>query len=444
MCRTAFLFLASLCLTWPARAQDTTADDEKLLAGAGVKTDGPALLAFFKKRVPDADAARKAETLVEQLGSPTFKVRQKASEGLIALGPPARPALLAVLKGKELEVRRRAEECLAAIDRTASPELEGAAVRLLRARQPAGACAALLAYLPSAVDATVREEVLAVLLALGVPGGKADPALVAALADKDAGRRAAAALVLGAGGTEAQRAKVRALLDDKAPLVRLRAAQGLLAARDKKALPALLPLVSEAPPEVAELAHDVLSGLAGEKAPDISLGGDAAARKKCRAAWETWWKEHGKGLDLAKADVGLPGVGGNQRARAVTMQFINALLKGDMDAVYKTVDFPLSFAGVFVFKTRQEFEMMLGPAFKNMPQRPKVDFTPPRVIDLNAFLRTPAGAKMKDFLAQHKGAQLRAVSLTGTQMGRTETAIFLVRLRGGQARVIGLADTKGK
>ena len=48
-------------------------------------------------------------------------------------------------------------------------------------------------------------------LALGTLGGKADAAFLPALADKDPARRAAAALVVGRGGTPEQKASVRSL-----------------------------------------------------------------------------------------------------------------------------------------------------------------------------------------------------------------------------------------
>ena len=35
------------------------------------------------------------------------------------------------------------------------------------------------------------------------------------------------------------------------------------------------------------------------KAPQVPLGNDPAAQLKCRDAWRSWWREHGKRMDMA-------------------------------------------------------------------------------------------------------------------------------------------------
>lgn len=445
MRRTAILLLF-LLLPWPGRAapEGPDADDQKLLAGLKVPTDGPGLLTHFRKRVPTADVRKKADDLVEKLSSGNFRQRERASADLVALGTPARLALARALKHSDAEVRRRAQECLNAIERTAGPEADAAAVRLLKARRPDGACAVLLDYLPAVRDAGVEEEVLAALAVLGVRGGKVDAALVRALTDKDAMRRAVAALVLGHSGTKAQRDKVHAVLRaDAAPKVRLRAAQGLLAARDKSALPALLPLLTDAPPEVAQEVCDLLGAVAGDKAPTTALGEDAAGRKKCRADWDAWWKVNGAKLDLTRANVELPWLNPGQQARAVTMQFARALTRGDTKALLKTIDVPFSLVGAITLNTREDVERLLGQAIAQ-PQRPKVTFYPPRPGDLKEYLKSAdvANQPAKDFLAKHPQAQLRLVYLSGKTKGtdRVETAAVLVRLHGGRAKVVGIGQ----
>ena len=96
---------------------------------------------------------------------------------------------------------------------------------------------------------------------------------------------------------------MRRLLADAQPLVRLRTAQGLLAARNREAIPILLALLDTAPVELAWQAEELLHCVAGETAPEsvLALGG-AAARKKCRDDWETWWRQQGARVDLTKLD----------------------------------------------------------------------------------------------------------------------------------------------
>src|SRR5262249_44458139 len=114
-------------------------------------------------------------------------------------------------------------------------------------------------------------EVMTALALLSLRQVKVDPALPEALADPLPARRAAAAYVLGHVGTEEHMAGVRKLLTDASPAVRLRAAQGLLAARDKSAVPALIRLVGELPLASLWRIEEVLNRLAGEQAPADAL-----------------------------------------------------------------------------------------------------------------------------------------------------------------------------
>lgn len=444
--RRATALLMPLLLSLSARSAPPgpEADDQKLLEGVKAPTDGPGLLRYFRQRVPTEDVSKKAKALVEKLSSGNFRQRERASAGLIALGPAARPALARALKKADAEVRRRAQECLDAFERTSAPEVEAAAVRLLKVRRPEGACAVLLGYLPAVRDAGVEDEVMAALVTLGVRGGKVDEGVARAVTERDPARRAAAALVLGHSGTKAQRDRIHALLrSDAVPKVRLRAAQGLLAGRDKRAVPALLPLLTDAPATVAEEAHDLLGWVAGDKAPPFGLGEDAAARKKCREQWESWWKANGDKLDLAKVKDELPWLNPGQQARAITLQFANALVKGDLKAFGRTIDVPFHFMGFTTMKTRAEVDKLLGAAVAQ-PQRPKIIFSPPRLGDLNDYLKGEGNRFSKDLLANYPRGQLRLVYLTGKTegTGREDTAAIIVRLRGGRAKVVGIGEAR--
>src|SRR5205823_5075354 len=132
---------------------------------------------------PAPGAEARVPALVARLGERSFGAREKTSKELVALGDAARPALKQALHAADAEVRRRARECLDAINRGNDPELAGAAARLLAARRPAGACEALLKFLPAA-DEAVEDEVLRALLVVGVQGGKVDPLLERAVRER--------------------------------------------------------------------------------------------------------------------------------------------------------------------------------------------------------------------------------------------------------------------
>src|SRR5262249_30076414 len=148
-----------------------------------------------------------------------------------ALGVRARPFLLKGTKDPDLEIVKRSYRCLKEIAKAVpqSVRLSCAAARVVAKRKPAGAAAALLAFLPGAEPAAVAEEVGPALVPLAQRGGKPDPAWVAGLADKLAVRRAAAAVALCRAGVKAQLPAVRKLLRDPDASVRLAVAVALAA-----------------------------------------------------------------------------------------------------------------------------------------------------------------------------------------------------------------------
>jgi hypothetical protein len=237
------------------------------------------------------------------LGDDDFKVRERASKALVAVGPRARPLLREALKDPDPEVKRRAEECLRGIDEGATAAVIASAVRVLADRKPDGAAEALLGYLPFAEDETVAETVRSGLAALAVRDGKPEPALLAALSDKSPIKRSAAGVALAKARAPGQMEAVRKLLEDADPRVRLRVALALTSVREKSAVPVLIGLLDRLPPEETGLIEGLLERLAGGDGPSVVLAGsDAAARRKYREAWEGWWKEHGGKVEAARLE----------------------------------------------------------------------------------------------------------------------------------------------
>jgi HEAT repeats/PQQ-like domain len=302
--RTAAMIAALLLLSLSAvvsGAQDETiAADEKTLQNASLGTDNPALLEFFRKRSLSADDQRHLAKLIRQLGSDNFTDRETASREVRLRGSAASVLLRSALADPDAEVARRARECLDDLENANLTLLPTAAARLLAARRPPEAVAVLLAYVPCIDDESVEEEVLACLLRLCPDGGKLDSSVLTALRDPHAPLRAAAAHLVGRKGTPEQRAEVRKLFADRNQKVRFRAAESLLAVRDRTAVPALIAMLPDAPTDLAWQVEEMLGQLAGEKAPTLSVGDSAPeARKKCHDAWLAWWKVQGEQLDLA-------------------------------------------------------------------------------------------------------------------------------------------------
>jgi hypothetical protein len=241
-------------------------------------------------------------TLVRQLGDDQFKVRETASHQLVSIGPRARPYLQAAVKDEDPEIARRARECLRRIGEGATSSVVAAAVRVLAKEKPPEAVAVLLAYLPAAEDAVVSEAVRHALSTLAVRGGKAEPALLAALTDKSAVKRAASAVALCRARLPEVLPEVRKLLNDSDPHVRLHVGLALAGLREKDAVPVLLRLLDKLPLQDIDPIMTLLERLAGDTMPPVVYGPDADSHRKYREAWVAWWKDHQAGIDPARLE----------------------------------------------------------------------------------------------------------------------------------------------
>jgi HEAT repeat protein len=272
-------------------AEPDRPSDEQLLRSAGLGTDGPALLDLFRKRTQATADREQIRSLVAQLSDESPAKREKAGAELIALGMAAVPYLREASRNvDDRELLARTRRCLDFIDGPTSVPLVLSATRLLAQRRPEGAVEALLQFLPMAESDGVLDQLRQTLPELGLGDGKPEPALLAALDDKLSVRRAVAAEALAQLGRQRPEARLRQLLKDPVPSVRLRVALALAPGQDKDAVVELIQLLGELPTPQAKLAEDYLLELAQEQAPQVPLGNDEATRKKARDAWAAWWK----------------------------------------------------------------------------------------------------------------------------------------------------------
>ncbi|HYV37946.1 MAG TPA: HEAT repeat domain-containing protein, partial [Gemmataceae bacterium] len=287
-----------------------TADDEvsrKIRRDAWAawwsNTDGPSLLAAFRKRTLTPEDLANVMSLIDKLGDKSFAVRERASADLAAMGAKIRPLLEQAKQSPDLERSQRAAACLKQIALSDDKnKLPAAAARLLALRKPDGAVAVLLAYLPFNEDEYLKVEIGKAIKSLIISAGKADPVLVKTLSDPLAIRRAAAAEALANTGFVEHFPEVRKLLKDKDMAVRLRVAIALTYAQDKEAVPALIDLAAELPKGQGWEAEEVLFRLAGPKAPQPPTADDKASRNKYRQEWLAWWKDNAATLDLAQLE----------------------------------------------------------------------------------------------------------------------------------------------
>jgi HEAT repeat protein len=258
------------------------------------------LVEYFRKRtLPDADRS-KFQALIHRLGNDSYRVRERAVAELVGYRNAAVSFLNQALKDTDVQIVRNAERCLAKINAAPLAGTSATYARVIGLRKPAGAVKVLLGYLPFADDDTVADEVRNALSAMALEEGRPHHLLIAALHDPLSARRAAAAEALLRSGVPGSEAGVADLLADRDTTVRLRVATALAEARDKKAVPVLIDLLTQLPTEEAWKAEETLGRLADDKAPALALGDDVASRKKCRDAWVAWWKQRGGALDLAQ------------------------------------------------------------------------------------------------------------------------------------------------
>jgi HEAT repeat protein len=285
---------------------DHVAQAKVAFTKAMLPADRDALFKFLSDRTLSEADQKDIQTWIGQLGARTFAAREQATRRLIERGPLAVPLLRMATEDGVLEKARRAQLCIDKIGTPPAPTLPIAAARLLadlpeaRAGKTSAPVQALLTYFPFADDETIEEELLTTLSLLNVRGPGVDGALVKALGDPLPLRRAAAGYVLGRVGTEAERQAARKLLEDPVPKVRLRVALGLLAGRDRQAVPALIELLRVAPDSWRWKAEEQLVRLAGAHAPP-QLASEALGPDRAKAidAWKAWWRDRGDGVDVA-------------------------------------------------------------------------------------------------------------------------------------------------
>ena len=302
--------LAFLVFLAPGRGQemagekepDTTAEDQKTLQAVGVGVDGASILDYYRKRTFTEADPTKVKDLINDLGSKNFLAREKAYGELQKLGPAALVALKQAESHRLTETRRRAAELRQMIEAESQPAVQAASARLICKLKPPKAAEVMLAYLPFADNSAV-DDFSKALAAVATKEGKTEPALVKALSDKVPIKRGIAAQALTKAKAADQLPAIRGLLKDTDAGVRLRVGLSLARNKEKEALPVLVNVMGDLPPEQLWQAEELLLRLAGDKAPSVSLGTNEESRKACRDAWARWLEANKKNIDLAKINL---------------------------------------------------------------------------------------------------------------------------------------------
>jgi hypothetical protein len=181
----------------------STSASQQLLAAAHIESTPAALLQFLRQQIISEEEQRKIRELIHRLGDSSFEIREKARDELVAMGSRAAGLLTEALNDSDVEVVRRARDCLkkigeAKVDSVKNIDLLSAAVEMLAAGKSNDPVSVdVLLDLAPAVNDRVLPGLSSALAVLAVHDGKPDPRLEKALDDKNPRRRAIAAAALG-------------------------------------------------------------------------------------------------------------------------------------------------------------------------------------------------------------------------------------------------------
>jgi HEAT repeat protein len=264
--------------------------------------DDKLLLDEFHKRTLSDTEREEVTALIQKLAADTPQARDEAMTSLLARGTSVVSLLRQASFDRNPVVNKQSAEALRLLEQGTPRPLPRSAIRMLPIRKPEGAVKALFAYIPFAESDGQADQLRDVLQDIAFADGKPDPVLVAALADRLPERRAVAAEILTARDVPEQRDAVRKLLKDPNALVRMRTALALTARFERAAVPVLIDLLAELPADQTWPVEDYLTHIAGEKAPEVSVGAEPEARKKCRDAWAAWWRDNEASVKLDNVD----------------------------------------------------------------------------------------------------------------------------------------------
>lgn len=266
------------------------------------KIDGPALVDEFRSRTLHPSERSKVAELVRKLGDNNYRVREKASNDIVAMGAKVMADLRVAAKDMDGERSRRAEAAIARVQQSDSKRVPSGTARLAALRRPEGATEAMIEYLPYADgDDGIVEEIRTALITLAITKDNTpDPAMVAALTHPQPLCRSIVGEALCKGAGVSIRTSIKKLLADPEWSVKQNIAATLVTFGEKDAVPVLIDILGELPATDTWQAQDMLHQLAGEKAPTVMVGDNPADRKKYRDAWADWWKANSDKIELVK------------------------------------------------------------------------------------------------------------------------------------------------
>ena len=287
----SLLFLLLFCNVthggWPE--DEVNYWDDIIIKKSGISTKPKDIQNWLQSRIPNATNGIKASKLVIDLGNESFEVREQASRELLKLNNLAIFELKKAIKSKDIEVAKRASDCLEQISPHESIALKTAIIRLLGESNPE----LVFEYFIKIAD-TPELDILtseALLDALSITI-KSNPTLIQKLEDfaqtKDIKSRILIARVLAIGNPNG--IAFRKLSTDDQAIVKANALLARLQEKDKKAIGLLITLLPELNNNqfspIAGLLNELIQDQASEKELAKEKPSAVEVQKLFASAWE--------------------------------------------------------------------------------------------------------------------------------------------------------------
>ncbi|MEZ6142358.1 MAG: HEAT repeat domain-containing protein [Zavarzinella sp.] len=265
------------------------------------KYDAENLVKAFRDRTLLPTELPVATQLIDQLGSPDFRVREMASKKLLEMGGKVLNLLLQAQDDDDAERATRAKDCFQSIEQRPNLKVPDGIARLLAIRNPPEAIGVMRDYLPFLeTHDTLVGEIEQSMTSIALRTRQIPGELLQGLRHENELVRLVTMRTLIKSHSKESLPETKKLLTDANLLVRQATAIELVRVGYRPALQTLVEMLELLPPSDSWPSLDMLQQLADTNAPKVVLNDDLPTRKQARTAWDAWLQENRETIDLAQ------------------------------------------------------------------------------------------------------------------------------------------------
>jgi len=262
--------------------------DDIIINKSGISTKPKDIQNWLQSRIPNVTNGIKAAKWVADLGNESFEVREQASRELLKLNNLAIFELKKATKSKDIEVAKRASDCLEQISPHESIALKTAIIRLLGKSNPELVFEYFIKIADTPELDLLTSEALLDAFSITI---KSNPTLLQKLEDfsltKDIKSRILIARVLAIGNPNG--IAFRKLSTDDQAIVKANALLALLQEKDKKAIGLLITLLPELKTNQFMPIAGLLNELIQDQASEKELGKEKPSAVELQKLFASAW-----------------------------------------------------------------------------------------------------------------------------------------------------------